>query len=95
MLLIILIISNFQYNKLQRELNKLKIEKIELIDSLVYMNNELEKQISDYNIKTISLEETIDSLQHVKNKIIVKRDGVVVSKSTADGVKLLQENLSK
>lgn len=94
-LLIILVVSNFRYNRLNKELNKLKIESIEKIDSLTYINRELEKQVSDYKSEVIQLEDAIDSLQKVKNKIIVKKDQVLVSNSISEGITLLQENLSR
>lgn len=93
--MLILIISNFRYNHLNKEYNKLKIQNTEQVDSLVYVNKTLEKQVSNYKAKVITLEEAIDSLQEVKSKIVIKKDNVVVSKSTADGVVLLQKNLSR
>lgn len=94
-LLILLIIGNFRYNRLSKQINQIKIENIEHIDSLKYINKELEKQISTYKVEISDLENTIDSLQKVKNKILVKKDGVVVSKSVSEGIVRLQNNLSK
>lgn len=94
-LLILLIIGNFRYNRLSKQINQIKIENIEHVDSLKYINKELEKQISTYKIEISDLENTIDSLQKVKNKILVKKDGVVVSKSVSEGIVRLQNNLSK
>lgn len=94
-LLILLIIGNFRYNRLSKQINQIKIENIEHVDSLKYINKELEKQISTYKVEISDLENTIDSLQKVKNKILVKKDGVVVSKSVSEGIVRLQNNLSK
>ncbi len=94
-LLILLIIGNFRYNRLSKQINQIKIENIEHVDSLKYINKELEKQISTYKVQISDLENTIDSLQKVKNKILVKKDGVVVSKSVSEGIVRLQNNLSK
>lgn len=94
-LLILLIIGNFRYNRLSKQINQIKIENIEHVDSLKYINKELEKQISTYKVEISDLENTIDSLQKVKNKILIKKDGVVVSKSVSEGIVRLQNNLSK
>lgn len=94
-LLVMLVIGNFRYNRLSKQLNQVKIENIERVDSLTYINKELEKQVSTYKIEISDLENTIDSLQKVKNKILVKKDGVIVSKSVSEGIVRLQNNLSK
>ena len=94
-LLIMLIIGNFRYNRVVKQLYKTKIENLEQVDSLVYINEQLKKEISTYKIEISDLENKIDSLKGVKNKILVKRDGVVVSKSVSEGIVKLQENLSK
>ena len=88
-------IGGIKYNRLNKEYNKLKIESLEQVDSLVYVNRELEKQISNYKTEVIQLEDAIDSLQRVKNRILIKKDQVIVSKSASEGIALLQENLSK
>lgn len=90
-----LIIGNFRYNRVVKQLYKTKIENLEQVDSLVYINEQLKKEISTYKIEISDLENKIDSLKGVKNKILVKRDGVVVSKSVSEGIVKLQENLSK
>lgn len=95
LLLGILIINSFRYNSIVKKLNKLKIENAVQVDSLVYINHQLEKQISTYKIEVSDLENSIDSLQQIKNKIIVKKDEIIVSKSVSEGIVKLQENLSK
>ena len=55
----------------------------------------VKKQISNYKTEVIQLEDAIDSLQRVKNRILIKKDQVIVSKSASEGIALLQENLSK
>ena len=94
-LLLILIVGNFRYNRLSKEFNEFKKEYTEQVDSLTWVNHELEKQVNDYKQNVIHLEDAIDSLEHVKNKIIIQKDGVVVSKSVSDGVELLKKNLEK
>ena len=94
-LLLLLIIGSFRYNRVVKELNKLKIETIEKIDSLVYANQEHEKQINIYKLEVETLEQEIDSLQKIKNKVLIQKDKVVVSKSASDGVEQLKKNLAK
>jgi len=94
-LLLILIISNFRYNRLSKEFNEFKKEYTEQVDSLTWVNHELEKQVNEYKENVIHLEDAIDSLEQVKNKIIIQKDGVIVSKSVSDGVELLKKNLEK
>lgn len=94
-LLLLLVMANCRYNRLNKELNRLKIEATEQVDSLVYINRELQKQVDGYQTEVIHLEDVIDSLQRVKNKVILKKDEVIVSKSVSDGIVLLQKNLDK
>lgn len=94
-LLLLIIISNVRYNKVVRQLNQMKIEHAVNVDSLIYANEQLEKQISTYKIEVSDLEHEIDSLQLVKNRIIVKKNEIIVSKSVSEGIVMLQNNLSK
>jgi len=94
-LLIILVINSFRYNHLSKEFNEFKKEYTEQVDSLTWVNHELEKQINEYKENVIHLETAIDSLEHIKNKIIIQKDDVIVSKSVSDGVELLKKNLER
>ena len=94
-LLIILVINSFRYNRLSKEFNEFKKEYTEQVDSLTWVNHELEKQINEYKENVIYLEDAIDSLEHIKNKIIIQKDDVIVSKSVSDGVELLKKNLER
>lgn len=94
-LLIILVINSFRYNRLSKEFNEFKKEYTEQVDSLTWVNHELEKQINEYKENVIYLEDAIDSLEHIKNKIIIQKDNVIVSKSVSDGVELLKKNLER
>ena len=94
-LLLILIINNFRYNRIVKQLNQMKIENTVQVDSLIYTNKELEKQVSTYKIEVSDLEREIDSLQQVKNRIIVKKNDVIISKSVSEGIVMLQNNLAK
>lgn len=95
LLLILLIVGNLRYNKVVKELNKLKLENTVKVDSLVYVNQEYEKQISVYKLQVETLEEEIDSLNKIKSKIITQKDKVVVSKSASEGVEQLKRNLER
>ncbi len=94
-LLLMLILGNFRYNRVTKELNQLKMETTEKVDSLVYVNQEYEKQINTYKLEVETLEQEIDSLKKIKNKVLIQKDKVVVSKSTSEGVELLKKNLEK
>lgn len=94
-LLLLLIIGNFRYNRVVKQLNKMKIENAVQVDSLIYANHQLEQQVNTYKIEVSDLEHEIDSLQQVKNRIIVKKNETIVSKSVSEGIVLLQNNLSK
>lgn len=94
-LLIILVINSFRYNSLSKEFNEFKKEYTEQVDSLTWVNHELEKQINEYKENVIYLDAAIDSLEHIKNKIIIQKDNVIVSKSVSDGVELLKKNLER
>lgn len=94
-LLLLLIIGNFRYNSVVKQLNKMKIENAVQVDSLIYANYQLEQQVNTYKIEVSDLEHEIDSLQQVKNRIIVKKNETIVSKSISEGIVLLQNNLSK
>ena len=95
LLLILLIVGNLRYNKVVKELNKLKLENTVKVDSLVYVNQEYEKQISVYKLQVETLEEEIDSLNKIKSKIITQKDKVVVSKSASESVEQLKRNLER
>lgn len=94
-LLLLLIVGNLRYNRVVKELNKLKLENTVKVDSLVYVNQEYEKQINVYKLQVETLEEEIDSLKKIKSKIITQKDKVVVSKSASEGVEQLKQNLEK
>ena len=87
--------SEIRCNKLQNELINQKMYYTEKIDSLIYSNNEHIKNIISYQDSIILLDKAIDSLNAIKNEVIVQKDGVVVSKTVSDGVELLKQNLDK
>ena len=92
---LILFINQSRYNRLQNKYNKLKIESIEQIDSLTYINREHMKKISEFELEINELENTVDSLEQVKNKIIIKKDQVIVSSTISEGVQQLKDNLER
>lgn len=94
-LILIILINGFRYNRLSKELNELKIQSTHQVDSLTYINRELEKQVNGYKQDVIHLEDAIDSLQKVKNKVIIQKDNVIVSNSVSESVEQLKENLEK
>ena len=94
-LILIIIINGFRYNRISRKLNELKIQSTHQVDSLTYINRELEKQVNGYKQDVIQLEDAIDSLKNVKNKVVIQKDYVVVSNSVSEGVEQLKENLEK
>jgi len=92
---LILFINQSRYNRLQNKYNRLKIESIEQIDSLTYINREHMKKISEFELEINELENTVDSLEQVKNKIIIKKDQVIVSSTISEGVQQLKDNLER
>ena len=73
----------------------MKIQNLEQVDSLTYINNQYLKRIQEWESEVENLKESVDSLQKVKNQIIVKKDAVIVSESTSAAVEQLKQNLSK
>lgn len=92
---LIIFIGKSKYNRLQNKYNELKIQSTEQIDSLVYINREHMKRISEYESEVSRLENDIDSLENVKNKVIIKKDQVIVSSNVSDGVQQLKDNLKR
>lgn len=90
-----IICSQVKCNKLQKQLNEEKIKNLEYVDSLTYINREHQRLIDKYESEIVDLESAIDSLTKVKQKIIIKKDEVIVSKDVSSAVKLLRENLEK
>jgi len=90
-----LIFSQVKCNKLQKQLNQERIKNLEQVDSLVYVNREHQRKIEEYQKDIISLQSAIDSLKQVKQRIIVKKEEVVISKSTSSAANLLKQNIEK
>lgn len=90
-----ILFSEIRCNKLRKELNAEKIKNLEYIDSLVYINREHQKNIEKYESEIIDLESAIDSLQKVKQKVIIKKEEVIVSKDASSASQLLKDNLKK
>jgi len=89
----LIIFTQIKCNKLQKQLNEEKIKRLEQVDSLNYINKQHLDKIKTYELKVSELNLELDSLQHVKNKIIVKKDGVIVSKNASIASKQLKQNL--
>lgn len=90
-----IVISQMKNNSLRKEINKLKVEKTEQIDSFAVINNQHLKKIQEYEVEISDLNRSLDSLQKVKNRVVVKKDGVVVSSNMSAAVKQLKQNLNK
>lgn len=79
-------------SKLERENIKLKTEQSSLIDSIKMENKLLKENINLLNYDLQQSKYKIDSLNTIKQKIIVKKE-YVVSENLTEGVKTLKENL--
>ena len=86
------IIISIKCANLEKENVKLKLEQISIIDSVKTENEILEKNIKLLEKQIVKYEQKVDSLECVKQKIIVKRE-YIVSKDIIEGVKLLKKNL--
>lgn len=89
----LLIFSQIKCNKLQKQLNEERINNLEQIDSLTYINKQRLEIIKTYDLKVSELNSEIDSLERVKNKIIIRRDNVIVSSDASSAANLLKTNL--
>lgn len=86
------IIVSIKCARLERENLQLQKEYTNLVDSIKIENQVLETEITLLNEDLLYLQYKIDSLNNIKQKVIVKRE-FIVSESLTEGVKLLQENL--
>ncbi len=89
----LLIFSQIKCNKLQKQLNEERIKNLEQIDSLTYINKQHLEIIKTYELKVSELNSEIDSLEKVKNKIIIKKDEIIVSNDASSAANLLKKNL--
>ena len=88
-------ITSIQNNKLRNELNKERINNLEQIDSLTYINQQHLKTIQLYENEVLGLKSEVDSLNKIKNKIIIKKDEVIVSDNISSAVEQLKLNLNE
>ena len=86
------IFMSIKCSKLERENIKLKTEQSSLIDSIKMENKLLKENINLLNYDLQQSKYKIDSLNTIKQKIIVKKE-YVVSENLTEGVKALKENL--
>lgn len=93
LLVIWLGISQIKCNRLRNQLNEERIKNLEQVDSLYYINKQHLNAIKTYEFEVSELKSEIDSLQQLKNKIIVKKDGVIVSNNVSSAVNQLKQNL--
>lgn len=79
-------------DKLEKDNEHLKLEKLEIADSIKRENRILNIEIMNLFDEIDYCRHQIDSLKNVKNRVIVKSE-YVVSEDLTEGVKLLKENL--
>lgn len=84
-----LVIASVKCNNLKRKVDELTI-KTEQVDSII---NQHLNTIKTYELEISELKTEVDSLNIAKNKIIVKKDGVIVSNNTSSAASLLKKNL--
>ena len=90
-----IVFTQIKCNKLQKQLNEVKIENLFKIDSLELLNRQHLNTIHLYEAELFCLKSEVDSLEKIKQQIIVKKDGVIVSNNTTIAVKKLKDNLKK
>ena len=71
-LLIWLLVSQIKCANLKKQLNIERINNLEQVDSLIYINKHHLKTIREYQLQITELNNELDSLQHVKKQIIKK-----------------------
>ena len=86
------IFMSIKCSKLERENIKLKTEQGSLIDSIKMENKLLKEDINLLNYDLQQSKHKIDSLNKVKQTVIVKKE-YIVSENLTEGVKTLKENL--
>lgn len=86
------IFMSIKCSKLERENIKLKTEQSSLIDSIKMENKLLKENINLLNYDLQQSKHKIDSLNKVKQTVIVKKE-YIVSENLTEGVKTLKENL--
>ena len=94
-LFIWIIASQIKYNNLKKEINQIKIQNLEQVDSLTYINKEHLKKIETYENEISKLNSEIDSLYGVKRRIFIKKDEVLVANSVSDAANKLKKNLAR
>lgn len=87
------IFRTFSYYKINKEYNSYK-ERIELItDSLEYINNSIRIKLDSTLNVCDELSFKIDSLNDVKQQIIIKKESYKINDNILDGVEILKKNL--
>lgn len=87
------VFRTFSYYKINREYKSYK-EKIESIsDSLYDVNTSIKSQLDSTLNVCDELEFKVDSLNHLKQQIIIKKESYKVNDNILDGIKILKENL--
>ena len=94
-IILLIVIPQIKCNSLRNELNAERIKNLEQIDSLTYINREHEKLIKTYELQISEMETKVDSLKRLKNRVIIKKDEVIVSKDVSSAVNQLKSNLEK
>lgn len=94
LLIVWVIITQINNNKLQKQLNE-AMRNTEYFDSLEYQNKQHLEKIKTYEIEIEKLKSECDSLYTVKNKIIIQKEKVIVSKDASEATNQLKSNLKK
>lgn len=95
-LLLLCLVIYFQIRciKLANALDKAQIEILNQSDSIDFINKQHIKTIKLYEAKISELNIQIDSLDNIKQQIIIRKDDIIVSDNISDAVLKLKENLS-
>ena len=91
-LVAISIILSIKCNKLEDQILEFKAQSTIVVDSIAVENQKLEIRIQHLNSDLLYYKQKIDSLNNVKQKIIIQTE-YIVSENLIEGTQLLKENL--
>lgn len=89
------VVTKKQYEILKEEYNELLYKQSTIVDSLEVDNRHHLESISLLENEVMLLTYRLDSLQHIKTDIIVKKNDFTISSSITSGANLLRRNLDE
>ncbi len=87
------VFKTYSYYKLNKEYTQYKLYIENTTDSLLHVNNNLEDKLDSIYVSCEYMKNQIDSLEDVKQKIIIKKESYKINDNILMGVKMLKQNL--